>query len=277
MGYIVCLRCGNVLKNTNKTVLYAALVLAFLFSSCKKEEPAPEVIKVSMASDFGSDFELRIVLPDTYSPLKTYGLIFFPDAEWLMKESLSVLKRTTYSEEYIVVGLAYAGANNRTNDYTPTATQPGTGKASHLAGFIEKEIFQEYLAGHYPNLSSDLQKHIFIGHSLGGLFGAYLFLKQKSLFGRYLLISGSYMTDAQSIFSIEREERSSASAQQARIYFGTGSLEEGGFHATVQHFTHILSEHYAGVSYKSEVFNNADHTGVRVKALEGGLPYLLEP
>lgn len=258
--------------------MYILPLFIMLFTgSCKKDQTTPEIKKVNMQSDFGSDFELQIALPEDYDPSKTYGLIFLLDAEWLMKETLAALKKTSYASGYIVAGLAYSGTNNRTNDFTPTTSKSGTGKASHLANFIETKVFGEYIKQHYPNLSSDKQKHVFIGYSLGGLFGTYLFLKQTPLFAHYLFISSSYMTDAQSVFGIELEERSVASRQRAKMYFATGSLEENGFHSTVQHFTQILSQHYTRVTYKNESINNVNHTGVRVKALEQGLPYLLKP
>ncbi len=262
----------------NRPALFmgAVLLILAIFGGCSKEKLTPGLQKITLETDFGSAFELQIALPTTYSPSKSYGLILLLDAEWLMKETVEALEKTGFAADYIVAGLAYSGTNNRANDFTPTESAPGSGKAPFLADFIETEIIQQYLHQHFPNLIMDRHKRVFIGYSLGGLFGTWLFLKQKELFGQYLLISSAYMTDAQSVFGIEQDERSSARFQQTRMYFATGSLEEGGFHATVQHFNQILSDHYPNVTYKSEVVRNAGHTGVRIKALRDGLAYLLQ-
>lgn len=267
-----------VIKTQRQAVLLmgALLMMVTFFMGCSKEKLSTDLQKITVETDFGSSFELQVALPAGYSPSRSYGLIFLADAEWLMKETLEALQKTGVSEDYIVAGLAYAGTNNRTNDFTPTESAPGTGKAPLLADFIETEIIQQYLHHHFPNLITDRHKRVFIGHSLGGLFGTYLFLKKDDLFGQYLLISSSYMTDAQSIFGIEQAERSSVRSQQTRIYFATGSLEESGFHVAVQHFNQLLSEHYPHVTCKSEVVRNAGHTGVRIPALTNGLAYLLQ-
>ncbi len=250
------------------------LFLLLLFCNCKKEVISTEIQKIKLEAGFGSNFELQVALPPGYNTTDSYGMIFLLDAEWLMEGAVETLKKLNI-KDYVIVGLAYAGTNNRANDFTPTLSSPGTGKAPSFASFIESDIIYSYMRDQYPNIISDGQQRVFIGYSLGGLFGTYLFLKNSKLFGRFLLISSSYMTDAQSIFGIEKNERAMASQQEARIYFATGSLEEGGFHSTVQHFSKILSEYYPHVSFKNDIISNAGHTGVRGKAIENGLSYLL--
>lgn len=256
-------------------ISFALIGVAALFlSSCEQENFYPDIIKHNIESDFGSSFELQIALPKDYDAGKNYNAVFIVDAEWAMRECVTAMSKTSASSNYIIFGLAYKGKNNRTNDFTPTVTTAGTGRADKLKTFIEEKIFQEYIPDHYPNVLPDRSNTIFAGHSLGGLFGSYLFLKNSDIFGKYLLISSSYMTDEQAIFGIELEEREQASTQNAVLYLATGSVEEYGFHATAQHFTKIVSGNYPYVQMKNETFKNSDHDGVRAKALEKGLSYL---
>lgn len=258
-----------------KPFCLAVMVMLLIGNSCKKQAFDRTIQRVQLESGFGSDFTLQIALPSNYRDSESYGLLFLLDAEWMMKEVLEALEKTNVATKWIVVGLGYSGSNNRSSDFTPTASTPGSSKASLLAAFIEAGIINNYLNQQFPNLGITQENRIFVGHSLGGLFGTYLFLKKQELFGKYLLISSSYMTDSQSIFGVEQTERSAIRFQSARIFFATGALEEGGFHSSLQHFSQVLTRYYPNVLYRSEVIRNAGHTGVLQPALQQGLSYLL--
>lgn len=261
---------------TKKIGMLTFLCLTVFFYSCKKEDYYPEIINKTFETNFGSTFELKIALPKNYNQNKEYNAIFLLDAEWLLSECKQAMSKHNKNSDYLIFGLAYVGKNNRTNDFTPSKTAGETGKAENLKQLIETDIFKNYINVEFPNVSSHKENTIFIGHSLGGLFGTYLFLKNSPTFGNYLLISSSYTYDSERIFGIELEERQNITNQNAKIYFGTGSQEELGFHSTLQHFNQILNSYYPNVKYKSETFRNTEHTEARVKALQNGLPYLIE-
>lgn len=259
-----------------KVVTLPLLYLVILFSSCKKEDHYPEITGKKFETNFGSTFELKIALPKNYNENKEYKAIFLLDAEWMLSECKQAMAKHSNNSDYIIFGLAYLGNNNRTNDFTPSNTAGETGKAELLKQLIETDIFKNYIRVEFPNISLKRENTTFIGHSLGGLFGTYLFLKNSPAFGNYLLISSSYTYDSEKIFGIELEERQNIKHQSAKIYFGTGTQEELGFHSTLQHFHKILDTHYPNVKYKSETYRNTEHTDARAKALQNGLPYLIE-
>ena len=92
-----------------------------------------------------------------------------------------------------------------------------------------------------------------------------------------MFISSALTYDAEKIFGIELDNRSNSMNQHTKLFFGTGSQEEAGFHSSLQHLQSVLSSFYPNTTYKSEVYKNTEHVGVRVKALENGLPYLITP
>lgn len=259
---------------TKFATILSISVLLFL-GSCKKDNLYPEEIKKSFETNFGSSFELTAALPQNYDPNKTYKAIFLLDAEWLLPECKDAMAKKNLSADYILFGLSYVGNNNRIYDFTPTKTDEGTGKANELKEFIENKIFQEYIATEFPNIDTNRYSTIFIGHSLGGLFGSYLFVNNSPIFGKYLLISSTLTYDSEVIFGLEIANRNQSSNQISTLYFGTGSQEEHGFHTSLQHLLKVLNSHYPKVINKSEIFRNTEHVGVRKKALQNGLHYLI--
>ncbi len=246
--------------------------LALLFSC--KESGVPADTHVLTAS-YGTRYTLDVHLPDGYDAEKPggYPLLLYTDVSYMKQDIRKAIESKSIENEVIAVGLGYDGNNRRTEDFSPTTTdRNGTGNAGAFAGFIQEEALT-WLRTHYA-VSNTPGALTFCGHSLGGLFGTYLFLKKPGLFGNYLLISPSLMWDEQAIFKIESTARLRSAVPEARIFLAAGSLETGGFHTTRRHLTGLFEKYYPRVTWQEKVYRNKDHSGVIAPAVWEGLEYI---
>jgi uncharacterized protein len=208
------------------TFLIATL---FLFS-CKKDvfDENPEQLKeFSITSEIkGKTYDIWVYVPDDYlTSSKYYPTIYVLDAESNQEFVASTCK--TVSEELktdnvIVVGISHGDSRNV--DYTPTVTGMGKGGSESFLGFIDKELM--------PRIQTEFRadahrsKQVILGHSFGGLFGAYAFTKHNEVFGNYLLLSPSLFYDQSVVLKYEQETREVIKDDQQLVFIGLGSTEK---------------------------------------------------
>ena len=205
------------------------LLLLLSFFSCKKDEftgSAALKKNISVTSiEKGKTYEISIFLPDNYSSSEEYyPTLYVLDADQDQEFVAEYCKRTSKmfnTQNVIIVGIGYG--DNRNVDYTPTATSYGQGGSEAFMNFIKKELIpriqQEFRA-------DTLRKNrAIIGHSFGGLFGAYAFTKHNEVFGNYLLLSSSLFYDNSVILQYEQQSRSNINQHQQLVFIGAGSTE----------------------------------------------------
>ncbi len=250
-----------------------SLALLVILISCRESDISAD--KPVLTASYGTRYTLDIHLPEGYDAGKPGGylLLLYTDAAYMKSDIRKALKSKGLDSRLITAGIGYEGKNRRTEDLSPTATAvSGTGNADAFADFIGEEVLG-YLRTHFA-VSDAPGALTFCGHSMGGLFGTYLFLKKPGLFANYLLISPSLMWDEQAIFEIESAVRPQSAVPEARIFLTAGSLETGGFHTTRQHITGLFERYYPRVSWQERVYRNKDHSGVIAPAVSDGLEYI---
>ncbi len=125
------------------------------------------------------------------------------------------------TQNAIVVGINYG--DDRDIDYTPTETNYGKGGSEAFLNFIKKELI--------PRIQRDyradtLRKNrTILGHSFGGLFGAYAFAKHNDVFGNYLLLSPSLFYDNSVVLQYEQLSRPLIKDHHQLVFIGAGSTE----------------------------------------------------
>ena len=174
----------------------------------------------------GKTYDIWIYLPDNYSTSAlSYPTIYVLDADADQEFVASTCKKVSdevNTQNVIVVGIHYG--DNRNVDYTPTTTSMGRGEAETFLNFINKELI--------PRIQRDFRadtlrsKRIIIGHSFGGLFGAYAFTKHNDVFGNYLLLSPSLFYDNTITLKYEQELRNVIKDKPQLVFIGAGSTEE---------------------------------------------------
>ncbi|MEQ8477474.1 alpha/beta hydrolase-fold protein [Fulvivirga sp.] len=194
-----------------------------------------------------SQYELYIKLPEDYAENKdaNYPVLYTTDAMWHI-EMLS--GATEYlMENAILVGISWqkdisealkqeAGEHvSRYRDYSVIESSNlehqakyQFGQASSHLDFIRDDVI-EYVENNYR---TDPDNRSYFGYSLGGLFGAYILLKQPDTFKNYLLGSPSLGGDIPYLSELASHLRSKLTPLNANVFISYGTLEkELGEHA----------------------------------------------
>ena len=151
-----------------------------------------------------------------------------------------------------VVGISYPGADTdiaryretRSRDYTPTHTLSGgygeafqaeSGNAAQFRDVLLDELLPQ-LAARYP---LDLAQASYVGHSYGGLFGAYLLATRPQAFARYVIVSPSLWYDDGVAFRLLAQRRFDA-ATAPLVFLSAGGLENPVMAADLQRYAAAL-------------------------------------
>jgi uncharacterized protein len=130
----------------------------------------------------------------------------------------------------LVVGIGYPGRATlpqtlpqRQRDLTPTVVEgrEPSGAAEPFLGFLRDEL-SPWLLDRY---GVGIVGGSYAGHSLGGLFGAWVLLTEPSMFSRYCLSSPSLWWDGGMIFDHEADFAASHDDLDARVFIGVGADE----------------------------------------------------
>lgn len=202
----------------------------------------PNTEVIPLTSDInGVDYELYVKLPYSYSESKeSYPLLVTLDADYqfaVASNHVQHLWQRGQAPEMIVVSIAYAYDPsdsdayrlNRTRDYTPAqATEGGYGpdyqKVSGGGPDFAEIIADEILPLLGKRYRVDAAERVFVGHSYGGLFGAYLLLSHNDIFNRYILVSPSLWFNDKMMLAEARNAE--PFKRKTYVYMGVGSWEE---------------------------------------------------
>lgn len=203
--------------------------------------PNTEVIGMTAEAN-GVDYQLYVKLPAGYAADgKNYPVMVTLDADYqfaLTATHAEHLWQRGQAPEMIIVSIAYAYDPadrmayriNRTRDYTPAHTEEGgygpdvqkhSGGGPAFAAFIGEELLP-FLDARYR---TDPSERFYVGHSYGGLFGAWLLLTHPDYFNRYILVSPSIWFNDKMLLSPE-ETPAEPLSRTTQVYMGVGSWEE---------------------------------------------------
>lgn len=196
--------------------------------------------RLELKSAAGLPYVLSVSLPRSYGTgTKRYPIVLTLDAEYAFAVVRNVAEHLSDRDglpELIVVGVGYPlGIEGdgwlrryrvqRTRDYTPTHSDDGypdgvqdsSGAADAFLDFLAKEALP-FLEKRY-RVNGD---RTLVGHSYGGLLGAYTALTRPTLFTRAVLISPSLWYDQRLLL---REKARWPVRTPTRLFLGVGALE----------------------------------------------------
>jgi predicted alpha/beta superfamily hydrolase len=254
------------------------------------ELPNSEVHRLSSQA-VGVEYRLYVGLPRDYEVSKaSYPLLLSLDADYSFALAHNIVEHFVDRADLtpmILVSVAYPGASqerdtyrrHRTRDYTPTHTLEGgygpevqrhSGGGPAFLRFLAEELL--------PFLDRSYRldgRRTLIGHSYGGLFGAYVLFTRPELFARYLLVSPSLWYDDRVIFAMERHYAAHHDKLAARLFLAVGSRERNDrvdMVADLERFESALRAHrYGGLEVQRLVFDGETHNSVFPAALTRGL------
>lgn len=229
--------------------LFSFLFIVFATITAVMAEDAPlktyalpntQVIPLTAKSN-GIDYELYVKLPKGYDESdEDYPVMITLDADYqfaIAANHVEHLADRGQAPDIIVVSIGYsydpmdkqAYRINRTRDYTPVHTEIGgygpaiqkySGGGEAFADFIANEALPLIDA----RFRTNDRDRIFVGHSYGGMFGAWLLLTHPEMFNRYILVSPSLwfndkMLLTEAAFADWKLER------KTFVYMGVGAWE----------------------------------------------------
>lgn len=252
----------------------------------------------------GRRYEVWVDLPPSYFENdQPYPVVFTTDADYGVPLIRSLRRRIGAKgrnlEDFVLVGLSCGVGEqsmpSKRRDYTPTnpfarpGTQPSNaynrddvyGEAGAYRDYIERDVFP-VIAKHYR---VDMRRKVYVGHSLGGLFGSYVLLTKPSMFSHYILGSPSLWFDRRVMFDVEAEYARRHRDLQANVFLSIGAFETRGPDARhmgadmvgdMARFEQMLrSRRYPGLRIRSEILPDEDHLTVLPRTITHGLLWAL--
>jgi hypothetical protein len=265
-----------------KWFLLSALLLVCLKLSAATpyELPRSSVIELKEASS-GRIYPLFIQLPPSYSTktARMYPVIYLTDGHYsfpMVSGALRFPMNNGVMQQAIIVALAYekgsTGSNSRIRDFTPTvakAWQQETGNAKGHIAFL-RDTVMPFIENSYRASKTD---RTFVGHSLGGLFGAYVLLTEPDLFSNYILGSPSVWFDDHVILKTKFAKPQT----KIKVYLAVGEYETPVFGegqdmvaAAIKLREKIAASANANIEMKFSVIAGASHvTAFPTTAIQG--------
>jgi hypothetical protein len=266
---------------TFKTIV--AICLALMLGSCTKNFDFPanqtEIFELQ-ATSTGHTFNIMVGLPENYdaTQAEAYPVIYLLDADWDFERVAIYAKeqRPENQSPAIVVGIGYPDSDNQRNrDYTPTQSRwEEAGGAEDYIHFIQNDLIPTIESKY--NVRKTADQRLIIGHSLGGLLGAYLFVAHNDLFHNYLILSPSLWWDNQVFFEMEANRRSQNQENEHNIYLGIGEMESFGMNPVFDLFSERLSENYPQVTLQTWRVKGKGHNDSKPENLRKGLQFFFQ-
>jgi predicted alpha/beta superfamily hydrolase len=290
---------------TRRGALLGVVGSAAIAPAARAETTTPWSLPLSMAIPLrsalnGVDYQLYIRTPATYDQGdRRYPVIVTLDADYAFPICASHLEhladRGGQAPEAILVSVAYRGVYpdrdryraERTRDYTPVffptggygpAFQKASGGGPKFLRMLEEEALPLIDA----RWRTDPADRTLVGHSYGGLFGAWVLQSRPDLFSRYLLVSPSLWYADKLILGREAAGDPVRLPRTTRVYLGVGSWEEqperGGYMVSeLQRFAgQLAARGDPNLIVKHRVFEDETHASIFPACFSTGIRHLFQ-
>jgi uncharacterized protein len=257
------------------TISFVFIMLLSL-ASCKKEKfESGSTKEFSLqATANGATYNIKVGLPDNYNPAgKKYATIYVLDGKDIFGTVGNQCKQISESygtQNALVVSISYG--RDRSIDYTPTKVSSVTGGAPEFLNFIETQLIPAVEQNFHADTSRS--SRVILGHSYGGLFGAYAFTVHNKVFGNYIMLSPSLWFDNMITLQFEKDNRAVNKQNKQLVFMGIGENEEKDrMLAPFATFTQTLHDNYPGIKLIYNVESKEGHMGSRSPNITKGLIY----
>jgi len=270
-------------------------------------------VRVLKSEHTGREYCLKISLPYAYEkpwvsgfPAEHYRaqwpVVYLLDPYWFFGMVTDMTRNMAWcggTTDAIVVGIGYPEADDpqetwleawarRANDLLPAQDEVAEKNQSNFAGrpaptgdgmrfhqFIRNEVIplieRDYRA--------DPTRRILVGHSYGGLFGAFALLHEPELFDTYVIASPSLGVANRFMFAQEEAYSKEHKVLKARVHLSVAEFDEYAndpYVGNMFHFAEVLkSRNYEGLTLTKQLFANLNHCEVVAPAFHAGLLWAL--
>ncbi len=227
------------------------------------------------------EYKLWISLPRGYKESdQSYPVIYLLDAQWDFTLMISLYGQLNYDGDIpdaILVGITWGGDNPnaeelRVRDFTPTAIEQSknSGGANNFLSFIKEELVSFMSKEYRTN-----DERYLMGSSLGGLFTFYAMFDDPSFFTGFLPTAPSLWWDDEVTFKMAEKSLAHFKDNPTRLYSAAGEFDGvlPGF-KKMQSF--LETKKIPGLTYKTQLFENMGHSGIKANGNVRGLQFLFE-
>jgi len=274
---------------TPRTALWSAVLV--LLSACGAPPPPTsgrfESLGRVRSERVGVDYTVSVRLPPDYdaSPDTQYPVVYQLDAEFLgelaqMTGHASALEREGHIPPVIVVGVSRADdpgdPTTRTIDFAPPPRADGSrssGRADLFYAFLTEELGPRIDALY----RTDTTRRVLSGHSLGGLFALYAFLRDepRPYFAHVIAADPSMGEDGGVVFGEESMRAGGSSARPGSLFVTAARFTGAGQIALVSELvTRVEARGYEGLRLRGTVLET-DHGGAVAPSMQQGLLFSL--
>jgi hypothetical protein len=264
-----------------KKVIFILSII--LIASCKKEDFNSTLTKEFsiQSTSNGATYDIKVALPQNYNPqTQKYASIYVLDGEEnfnFVAEKCSNISSDFATSNVLVVGIGYG--NDRAIDYTPVegggGAVNGGGGAGKFMLFIKNELIPK-IENEYGADTLRIKRTI-LGHSFGGLCGAYAFANFNKVFGNYILLSPSLWYADEIVFKFEKENRNINKNNHQLVFLGLGGLENSGqMLAPFVAFFQLLQNNYPDIKITSHLEPHLNHRGSENPNIIEGLKFYFQ-
>lgn len=272
------MKINEVMFNAMRLLGYT-LIMGLMLGSCNKEEFDPllthEFALKSNAN--GAMYNIHVGLPANYNPgVEKYSSIYVLDGEEnfaFVSNQCKEISDKLGVRNVVVISIGYG--KDRSIDYTPTEVSAVTGGGPQFLNFIETQLIPVI----EENISVDTARNsrVIIGHSYGGLFGAYAFSTNNKLFGNYILLSPSLWFDNLISLQFEKHHRAQIKERSQLVFLGIGEAENfGRMQAPFEAFYQILQGQYSHIKLDKNTEKNLGHLGSKNPNIIKGLNFYFQ-
>jgi len=231
------------------------------------------------------DFNIKVSLPEEYDTSgNIYPVIFLLDANLYFDTFAQALRdyaNVGLAPQTILVGIGYkdipAMDSLRQRDYTyPTAKMEyemsASGGADQFLSFIEKELYGR-ISKSYRIDSTNV---VLYGHSLGGYFTLYSFLKGSSAsvskINKFIAASPSLHYNDYYLLSLTRQYKKNSS-NPAKVYITYGGLEntDDAIGLRLEEIADTLYKNIGRENLIFDIYSNLGHMDIQFPTFFKGL------
>ncbi len=259
--------------------IFMPMLALLLFVSCQEEVSAPQhVAQFAITSAVnGATYDIKVALPgDHQVSNRQYAAIYVLDGEEnfnLVASECEKLSSYYHSDNVLVVSISYG--RSRDLDYTPTRTSSSMGGAPEFMQFIREELVPRMEQSYRADTARTCR--VILGHSFGGLFGAYAFAADNQLFGNYLLLSPSLWFDNEVTLRMELAQRAKLKDQPQLVFMGLGKMENlGKMQAPFEAFYQALVNNYSKSRLEKNLEEDLGHMGSKNPNIRKGLNFYFQ-
>lgn len=246
------------------------------------------IVKELTSSYNGQKYKIKIKFPKGYENEKEdYPVLYVLDAETNFGGVSFIVQRLIKDKlipKVLIVGIAYGTDYDnfyklRSRDLTPVEDKnliidgkrysDPTGGAPEFSDFMEFELFP-FITKNYRVIEKERAVY---GHSYGGLYGCYAFLKKPHLFNKYLLLSPSlWFKDDFMIKELKETELNFV--DPTKLYMASGMIDTQIQELQMNFIFNLNSKKRRNLELKADVIRNETHRTIFGLGFTNGLRYL---